>query len=92
VLDIRVPQIVEANLFQVVFLQQYPKMLGYEVGPNQVAHGIHIDVFQIIPTVAIAAYLLVNALFFLQMAKQQFKGRNQRQRSTTGFCLCRILA
>lgn len=38
------PQIVEANLFQVVFLQQYPKMLGYEVGPNQVAHGIHIDV------------------------------------------------
>ena len=90
-LDIRVPQIVKTNLFQVIFFQQYLEVLGYKIGFNQVSHSIYIDIFQIILTVTIAAYFLVNTLFCFQITKQTLEGWNQRQCPTARFCLCRVL-
>ena len=81
------PKIVETNLFHIVLFEKQIEVLGDKVGLDKSAHGIYIDVVQIILAVAISAYLLVDCLLCLEIAKQRFKRRYQRKGSATGFCL-----
>ena len=81
------PKIVEANLFHIVLFEKQIEMLGDEVGLDKSAHGIYINVVQIILAVAVSANLLVDSLFRFEIAKQRFKRSYQRKGSATGFRL-----
>ena len=66
VLDIRVAEIVETDLFQSVVFQYNLEMLGDEVWFDKFAHRIYIDIIQIFFAIGGTAYLLIDKLFSLQ--------------------------
>lgn len=74
-----VAKIVKTNLFQIVLSENLRKVLGDEIGLDQAAHGIHIDVIQVVFAVAVSAELLIDTLLFFEMPQQNCKGLYQRQ-------------
>ena len=86
-----VAKIVKTNLFQIVLSEHLGEVLGDEIGFDQAAHGIHIDVIQVVFAVAVTAELLIDTLLFFKMPQQSFKGLHQRQGSAAGFCFGGIL-
>lgn len=62
VLDIRVPEIVKADMPQAVLIQQLRKSRGEIVRGNQRSHLVHADVVQIPLVIALAAYAPVFVL------------------------------
>ena len=86
-----VTKIVKTNLFQSLLFEKQVKMLCDEIGFDQSAHCIYIDVVQIIRAVAITTDLLIECLFCFKIAKQNFKRCNKRKCTATGFGLGRVL-
>ena len=84
-------QIMKTYLFQLVLCQQNIKMLGDEIGLHQFSQSIHIDVLQVIITVAISAYLAVDLLLGLNLQQQSLEWWNQWKCPAAGFCFRGIL-
>ena len=87
VLDIRVPQIVEAYLPQAVLLQQLGEVVGHGIGQDKVSHLIHEQVALEFLVVAVAAEFLVVLLLFLQRPQPLGKALYQWKGSQAGFGL-----
>ena len=87
VLDIRVPQIVKADVPQAVGFQQPGKPIGYPVGLDQVAHLVYKHVAVVPVVVTVAAEFAVVGLLRLQRLQSLGKGRHQRQGAQAGLGL-----
>ena len=86
-LDIRVAQVVEADVLQPVLGQQPVEMLRHEVRADQLAFLIGADEIQILNAVALLEQLAVKLLLFLLLQKFFFHSRNQRQSAAAGLVL-----
>ena len=87
VLDIRVAQIVKANVPQNVLLQQLAEIGGNASGIEDIAHGIHKNIAVILFAVAISAYAPI-LLLLLPQRQQLFPDvADQRQGAQAGFRL-----
>lgn len=86
-LDIRVAQVVEADVRQTILPEQPFKVFRHEVGPEQLAFLIGADKVQIIGAVVLAEQPAVKLLLFLLLEQFGFHSRNQRQGAATGLVL-----
>ena len=68
----------ETYLFQTVVFQKDVEVLRQKIGLDQFSDGVHIDVLQIILTVCITAYPLIDFLLLQKPMKQVLKWRHQR--------------
>ena len=85
VLDIRVSEVVKANVPQTVLLQQLAEIGGNASGVEDIAHGIHKNIAVILFAVAISAYTLI-LLLLLPQRQQLFPDvADQRQGAQAGF-------
>ena len=66
-LDIRVTQIVEANMPQIVFGKQLWKSRSEIVGRDKCPHFVHTNIFQIPFVIALPTYSSVFRLLFFQL-------------------------
>ena len=86
-LDIRVAQVVEADVRQTVLPEQPFKVFRHKVGTEQLALLIGADEVQIIGAVALAEQPAVKLLLFLLLEQFGFHRRNQRQGAAAGLVL-----
>ena len=92
VLDIRVPEIVEADMPQTFQFQQLAEIAAEIPGIKNVPHYIHEHIAVVFPVVAVAADPLVFLLLLLQGQQLLPDIVDQRKRAQTGFRLGAILA
>ena len=90
-LDIRVPEIMKSDLFQLVIRKDDSEVLRDEVRPYKLAKLVHINVVQILSAIRTAAYPPIGFLFLFHAEQQFLKGFYQWQRAVTGFCFRPLL-
>ena len=83
----RVPEIVEADLFQLELFQKLTEVVRDKVGIVQPTEGIHADVVGVFLRVR-RAHRLLHPLLFLSVLQQFLPHEGfQRERAVGGFCL-----
>ena len=90
-LDIRVSEIVKADLPQSVFLQNIGKALCEIARLDQFPDLIDIDIVSVLGAVRPSAQLAVLLLLRFQTVQQFLKRRHKRQAAIAGLRLCAIL-
>lgn len=85
VLDIRVPQIMEAYFSQAVFLNQVCEPLRDPIRAYQPAELINADIIVVLAVVAALEHTAVQVLFFPFLAQHFIHRVRQRQRAAAGF-------
>lgn len=86
-----VPEIVEAHLFQAVPLDECGELRGQVIGSHPLAQLVHKHEAVVFVVVAVAADLLVQFLYRLDLCKIFLESSHQRQSAHARFCFCRFL-
>ena len=91
VLDIRVPQIMEADLLQLILLQQRLKVIRHEVRIVQPTERVAADVFFVFRPVCRAHDAAVLLLLFAVADQRIADDRQERKCAVGGFCFQSVL-
>ena len=86
VLDIRVPEIVEAHLFHAVPLDECGELRGQVIGLHPLAQLIYEYKAIVFVVIAVAADLFVQSLRFFHLLKIFFETAHKGKCAHTGFC------
>ena len=86
-----VTKIVEADLPQTVLADHPAKVFRHEVGPQELAHLVHADIGQIVPTVGTLEQPPILGLLFFLRQQQVLHHRDQRQGAEAGLGLEYVL-